>query len=73
MTARDRFTYNLKCSNCNNTGKVDISENDGASWFYGRRGRNVDHVTEGFTVIDHGSEHHTETIIHCECGTKITF
>lgn len=71
MTARDWFDIGLKCPDCGKSGKAHMSENDGASYVFGQRDRKVEDVPEGFTVVDHGSNHGETTRFQCECGSFI--
>ena len=73
MTARDRFDINLKCPGCGRSGKAHVSENDGASFVFGQREREVETVTEGFIVVDHGRNHRDTTRFRCDCGRCIPF
>ena len=70
MSARDRYTLQVKCVDCESTGVVDISENDG--WEFARRGaeRIVDKVPEGFTLLDSGSNDIEKLSFACECGSR---
>jgi RecJ-like exonuclease len=52
MTARDRYTFDLKCPSCGKQGFADVSENDGP--WSGGPGFRVDHVPEGFYVSKRG-------------------
>ena len=69
MTARDSFRLKLKCLDCSREGEAAISENDGYSWMH-RRDRQVDVVSDGFIVINHGADHGQETVFGCECGNR---
>jgi hypothetical protein len=70
MTARDRFKWALKCESCGRSGEASISENDGRS-FMNRPDRTIDVISDGFIVINPGTNHGQETIIRCECGVPV--
>ena len=73
MTARDRWTTKLACEPCGTNGEAKISENDGASFAFGRPDRHVDSVTDGFTVINHGERRIQDMAIACDnCGRVVT-
>ena len=65
MTARDRYTIGLRCGECGNEGQARLSENDGASFHFGRRDRTVDMLTAEFEVVDPGVDHGQDTRIKC--------
>ncbi len=47
MTARDRWTDDLKCPKCGKVGKAELSHADGWS-FTKNQSTSIDSVTEGF-------------------------
>ena len=49
MTARDRFTWDLKCPKCRRTGVARLSQEDGYSYMHDR-GTKVDETPEGFSA-----------------------
>ena len=69
MTARDKYQVGVKCPECGNSAVAHLSENDGASYQFGRRDRQVDKVPEGFEVVNQGREHNEKTVFRCKCGT----
>ena len=71
MTARDRFYMDLKCSDCGRVGRAHVSENDGASYVFGKRERQVDNVPQGFIVVNDGANHDETTTFRCECGSLV--
>lgn len=70
--AVDRYSFPLKCPACGKTGRADFREKDGGAYL-ADRGRHVDKVSDGFSVVDHGAAHGTETVIRCECGEFAEF
>ena len=64
----DRFSTGIKCLNCGASGKARITEDDGWSYVRGSKGRHVDSVPRGFTVVNHGKDFGQDTIVHCQCG-----
>ena len=66
MTARDGFKWELEHDSCGRIGEAGISENDGWSWMNGKRDRTIDKISDGFTVMDPGTNHRQETIINCQ-------
>ena len=71
MTARDRFYMDLKCPDCGRLGRAHVSENDGASYAFGKRARHVDNVPLGFIVVNHATNHGETTTFRCECGSVV--
>ncbi len=67
MSARDRYRRGLECLDCGRSGEAEFSENDGWS-FMNNREHYVESVSEGFVVVDHGTDHGQETVIGCKCG-----
>ena len=67
--ASDRYNLNVKCSNCGKSGKAGVRENDGYSLMNSGPQRKVSSVSEGFTVVNHGTDRIEELEIRCECGT----
>jgi hypothetical protein len=65
MTARDRFTANLKCPQCGREGKARLSEEDGWSYLHGNRKTSVDALPDGFKEIDQPSAKGTSVDIFC--------
>ncbi|MEJ0094974.1 MAG: hypothetical protein WDN46_16585 [Methylocella sp.] len=55
MTARDRFPANLKCPQCGREGIARLSEEDGYSYAFGSQDTKVDHLPEGFLVVEQKS------------------
>jgi hypothetical protein len=51
MTARDRFTWKLKCPSCGKTGIANVSQEDGWSYMNGDRSTQIDEVPDGFIVV----------------------
>jgi hypothetical protein len=55
MSARDRFTANLRCPKCGRTGIAKLSELDGYSYARGDQSTKVDLLPEGFKIVDRKS------------------
>lgn len=72
MSAKDRYRIGLECLDCGKSGEAKISENDGWA-FQNNKGRQVDSVSEGFIIIDHGANHGQKTMIGCKCGSVRTY
>ena len=49
MTARDRFTWKLKCPKCKLVGIAHLSQNDGYSYLHDS-GTTIDQVPAGFST-----------------------
>jgi len=54
MTARDRFTSELKCPVCGKTGIAELSQEDGWSFSNGDQSTRIDFLPEGFFVVSKG-------------------
>ncbi len=69
MAARDRWSYEVKCPQCGTVGKADVSENDYP--FMRKVDHTVDHLTEGFEVLQAGDTA-SATLIGCQaCKVQV--
>jgi predicted RNA-binding Zn-ribbon protein involved in translation (DUF1610 family) len=48
MTARDRWTADLRCPKCGNSGSAHLSQEDGWSFSNGDQSTQIDSVPDGF-------------------------
>jgi hypothetical protein len=51
MTARDRYSAELRCPVCGREGVAKLSENDGYTYAFGDKTTHVDSLTEGFRRV----------------------
>jgi hypothetical protein len=63
MTARDHFTWSLKCPSCGKTGVAQVSQADGWSFVNGHTSTRIDEVPAGFVAVD-GE-------VHCKTCDKV--
>lgn len=69
MAARDRYSVDLNCPDCGETGRADCSEDDYP--FMRSLDFSVDHIQGGFAVTKLG-ETPMATDISCKkCGLKV--
>jgi len=69
MTARDRWTDDLKCPKCGKRGVAELSQNDGWSYSNGDQSTRVDHLPEGFRA-DRRSKSNRIDFICMGCDEK---
>jgi hypothetical protein len=50
MTARDKWTVRLKCSDCGRSGEASLSQEDGWSFMHDQSTQ-IDTVSEGFRAV----------------------
>jgi len=48
MTARDKWTVQLTCPNCKNSGEADLWQEDGWSFSNGDQTTHISSVSDGF-------------------------
>ena len=73
MASRDYFSGQLKCPTCGKSGKVELSERDGASYAFGDKRTRVEKLPDGFVAVDspskiatvdfHCSEHAVSAVV----------
>jgi hypothetical protein len=51
MTARDRWTTDLRCPQCGNTGEASLWQEDGWSFSNGDQSTHVDGITGAFRAV----------------------
>jgi hypothetical protein len=51
MTARDRWTVDLRCPKCGNTGTAHLWQEDGWSFSNGDQSTHIDSVPQGFDAL----------------------
>ena len=67
MAARDRYTLDIKCPKCSNSGEVEVSEDDHP--YMRDPVFRVDELPSGFTVMK-TSFYRRENVIRCRRGAE---
>lgn len=67
MTARDRWTVDLKCSHCGAEGEAELSQADG--WEFARdQSTRIDSIPSGFVVASSPDDLSRPTFECAKCG-----
>ena len=70
MSARDKYSFNITCPQCGNTGRADWSEYDRPS-IYSGNGRRLDDLSDGFARGTEKDADGDPTIICTTCEITV--